>query len=65
MGLFDIFKKKEKAKSLSQAPALVPTIQKKAPVAIPESEKRFYQPDEYYTKRRKRNDHHAEKKNQT
>lgn len=49
MGLFDIFKRKEKAKSLNQTPTMEPNIQKKAPAAIPESEKRFYQPDEYYT----------------
>lgn len=49
MGLFDIFKKKEKAKSLNQTPAIATTIQKNAPAVIPESEKRYYQPDEYYT----------------
>lgn len=45
MGLFDIFKKKSKEKKV------VPTAQEtllKQTVAIPESEKKYYQPDSYY-----------------
>ena len=42
MGIFDFFKKKEKTTSLCKASDITST-------AIPESEKRFYQPDGYYT----------------
>lgn len=46
MGLFDIFKKKTKEKNI------VPTAQETLSMqtaAIPESEKKYYQPDSYYT----------------
>lgn len=46
MGLFDIFKKKSNEKKV------VPTAQEtllKQTAAIPESEKKYYQPDSYYT----------------
>ena len=46
MGLFDIFKKKTKEKNI------VPTAQETLSTqtaAIPESEKKYYQPDSYYT----------------
>lgn len=41
MGLFDLFKKKDKTD----------VAQKDTPVktSVPESEKKFYQPDSYYT----------------
>ncbi len=41
MGLFDLFKKKDKA---DVAPKVTPVK-----ISIPESEKKFYQPDSYYT----------------
>jgi hypothetical protein len=45
VGIFDIFKKKTKEKNLT------PTVQEtllKQTAAIPESEKKYYQPDSYY-----------------
>ena len=46
MGLFDIFKKKTKQKNL--APTAQETLLMQT-AAIPESEKKYYQPDSYYT----------------
>lgn len=41
MGLFDLFKKKDKT---DVAPKVTPVK-----TSVPESEKKFYQPDSYYT----------------
>ena len=45
MGLFDIFKKKTKQKTL--APTAQETLLKQT-ATITESEKQYYQPDSYY-----------------